>query len=124
MILMENGQKTVAVPMIGIISQLEELDFGEVRREIKTANPKISTPTVVAVLRGILEHIYYYPLQAVREQRLNEVGHAVFGYWSKLGWLTSRHRIQIETIRTTRRKTRRVKGNKPSAKETVIEEPC
>ena len=74
MILMENGQKTVAVPMIGLISQLEELDFGEVRREIKTANQKISTSTVVALLEGILEHIYYDPLQAVREQRLKEVG--------------------------------------------------
>lgn len=84
MILMENEQRTVAVPMIGIISQLEELDFEEVRREIKAVNPKISTPTVVAVLKGILEHIYYDPLQAVREQRLKEVGRALFGVWSEL----------------------------------------
>ena len=75
MILMENGKRTVAVPMIGIISQLEELEFTEVRKEIKTANSKINTPTVVAVLEGILEHIYYDPLQAVREQRLQEVVH-------------------------------------------------
>ena len=57
------------VPMIGSISDLGELGFIGVRKQIKTANRKISAPTVVAVLEGILKHIYFDPLQAVREER-------------------------------------------------------
>lgn len=78
MVIMENGKKTIAVPMIGIISQLEELDFHEVRKELRKANRGISTPTVVAVLEGVLEHIYYDPLKAVREERLKEVCSPLF----------------------------------------------
>ncbi len=58
MAILENGNKTVTVPMIGIISQLEELDFAEFRREVQKADPRISTHTMVGVLEGILEHVY------------------------------------------------------------------
>lgn len=78
MIMVENRSRKVAVPMIGIISQLEELDFTEVRKEIKNANRRISTSTVVTVLEGVLQHIYYDPLQAVREERLKEVGYPMY----------------------------------------------
>ena len=72
-IMMENREKTVAVPMIGIMSQLEELNFHEFRKDLRKANRGIGTPTVVAILEGILEHIYYDPVQAVRQERLKEV---------------------------------------------------
>lgn len=54
LVLVENGVKTVVVPMTGIISDLEKLEFAEVRQEIKRANPKINTSTMVAVLEEIL----------------------------------------------------------------------
>lgn len=57
-IIVENKDKTVTVPMIGLISDLEELDFTEVRKEIKKANRKMKNTTMVAVLEGILEQIY------------------------------------------------------------------
>ena len=49
---MANKAKKVAVPLIGIISQLEVLDFTEVCKEIKNAYPRISTLTRVAVWKG------------------------------------------------------------------------
>lgn len=59
--------------MIGIIPQLEELEFPEVRKGIQKANAWLGTSTVVAVLEGILEHVYYDPIQIVREERMQKV---------------------------------------------------
>lgn len=99
--------------MIGIISQLEELDFPEVRKEIQKANAWISTSTAVAVLEGILEHVYYDPIQAVREERMKEVCYPLIE--SYISWLTPCRRIQIKTMKATFAKMRRVQKSNPTA---------
>lgn len=81
-VMMDNGARRVAVPMIGLISQLEELNFHEVRKEIENVNPRMRHATMVGVLAGILEHVYYDPLRAVRDEKLKEVSHPLE---SKLG---------------------------------------
>ena len=73
MIIMDNRHELVHVPLIGLISDLEHFKFSELYEEIKGANPGISKSTAAGVLEGVLKHVYYDPVQSVREDRLKEV---------------------------------------------------
>ena len=73
MIIMGNHRRKVSVPMIGLISQLEDLDVKDLRKEIRNVNRTIGKSTMVSVLKGILNHIYYDPVQEVRDDLLKQV---------------------------------------------------
>ena len=118
---MENSGKTVAVPMIGIISRLEELDFAGVRREVHKANTRISTHTMIGVLEVVLEGVYYDPIQAMREQRLQEACYPFLE--SKVRLLTLRLLIQIEAIKASIKRTRRSAKAKPTSTSQGSGEP-
>ena len=73
MIVMENRDSKVKVPLIGLISSLEDLDMQGLRQLIKRANKGIRITTVFAVLEGVLKHLYRDPLQDLREKAREEV---------------------------------------------------
>lgn len=73
MVVVENRDGTVDVPLIGLISSLEDFDVKGLRQEIQKANKGIRMATVFAVLEGVLKHLYHDPLEALREQKRKEV---------------------------------------------------
>ena len=77
MVVVENRDSKVKVPLIGLISSLEDLDIQGLRQLIKRANKGIRMPTIFAVLEGILKHLYRDPLQDLRERRRKETPSAV-----------------------------------------------
>ena len=73
MVVVENRDSKVKVPLIGLISSLEDLDIQGLRQSIKRANKGIRMTTVFAVLEGVLKHLYRDPLQDLREKKRKEV---------------------------------------------------
>ena len=73
MVVVENRDSKVKVPLIGLISSPEDLDIQEMRQMIKRANKGIRMATVFAVLEGVLKHLYRDPLQDMRDRKCKEV---------------------------------------------------